>query len=165
MKNADGEPRNLTEAIRYFSDPDVAMEFVARLRWPGGPVCPRCGGREHSYLRTRRLWKCRTCGRQFSVKVGTLFEGSPIGLDKWLAAIWMIANSKDEVSSYEIQQTIGVTQKTAWSMMRRVRLAMQTGAFDSLSGKAGIDGNFTGGEPIEAGSLGDKHPRRIVPLV
>ena len=92
----------MAEAIRYFSDPDVAMEFVARLRWPDGPVCPRCGGTEHSYLRTRRLWKCRTCGRQFSVKVSTLFESSPIRLDKWLTAIWMVANSKDEVSSYEI---------------------------------------------------------------
>lgn len=165
MKNAEDEPRNLAEAIRYFSDPDVAAKFVAGLRWPGGPVCPRCGGREHSYLRTRRLWKCKTCEKQFSVKVGTLFEGSPIGLDKWLAAIWMIANSEDEVSSYEIQQTIGVTQKTAWSMMRRIRLAMQTGIFESLSGKAEIDGSFASDEPVEARGLGDQHPRRIVPLV
>lgn len=165
MKNADDEPRNLTEAIRYFSEPDVATEFVARLRWPGGPVCPRCGGREHSYLKSRRLWKCKTCKKQFSVKVGTLFEGSPVGLDKWLAVIWMIANSEDEVSSYEVQQTIGVTQKTAWSMMRRIRLAMQTGTFESLSGKAGIDGSFAGGESVEVRSLGDQPPRPIVPLV
>ena len=165
MHNAEGEPQNLAEAIRCFSDPDVAIEFVARLRWPDGPVCPRCGGTEHSYLRTRRLWKCRTCGRQFSVKVGTLFEGSPIGLDKWLTAIWMVANSKDEVSSYDIQQTIGVTQKTAWSMMRRIRRAMQTGPFESLSGKAEIDGSFTRGEPVEVRPLGDHHPRRIVPLI
>ncbi len=165
MNNAEGEPQNLAEAIRYFSDPDVAIQFVARLRWPDGPVCPRCGGKEHSYLRTRRLWKCRTCGRQFSVKVGTLFEGSPIGLDKWLTAIWMLANSKNEVSSYEIQQTIGVTQKTAWSMMHRIRRAMLTGPFGSLSGKAEIDGNFAKGEPVEARPLGNHHPRRIVPLV
>jgi transposase-like protein len=155
MNNAEGEPQNLAEAIRYFSDPDVAIEFVAGLRWPDGPVCPRCGGTEHSYLRTRRIWKCRTCDRQFSVKVGTLFEGSPIGLDKWLTAVWMVANSKDEVSSYEIQQTIGVTQKTSWSMMRRIRLAMQTDTFESCLGKAEVDGSFDGGEPVEARPQGD----------
>jgi transposase-like protein len=165
MRNVEGEPRNLAEAIRYFSDPDVAAEFVAGLRWSDGPVCLRCGGKEHSYLRTRLLWKCKTCKKQFSVKVGTLFEGSPIGLDKWLVAIWMIANSEDEVSSYEIQQIIGVTQKTAWSMTRRIRLAMLTGTFEILSRKAGIDGNSAGGEPVETRYVGDQYPRPIVPLV
>jgi transposase-like protein len=155
MKDAEDGPGNLSEAIRYFSNPDVANAFVARLRWPEGPVCPQCGGKEHSYLSTRRLWKCRTCSRQFSVKVGTIFEGSPIGLDKWLAAIWLIANSQDEVSSYEIQQTIGVTQKTAWSMMRRIRRAMQAGTFDSLCVGAGIEGRFEGGGPVEVRHLGD----------
>jgi transposase-like protein len=133
MKNAGDCPHTLIEAIQYFSDLDVATEFVAKLRWPGGPVCPECGGKTYSYLRTRRLWKCKACKRQFSVKVGTIFENSPIGLDKWLAAIWMLANSKDVISSYEIHHTIGVTQKTAWFMMNRIRLATQTGTFEKLA--------------------------------
>jgi transposase-like protein len=165
MKNADHGPSNLSEAIRYFSNPDVATAFVAQLRWPNGPLCPRCGGKEHSYLRTRRLWKCGTCGRQFSVKVGTLLQGSPIGLDKWLAVIWMIANSEGEVSSYEIHQTIGVTQKTAWSMMHRIRHAMQADTVESSSIKAGIIERFEAGEPDEAGYRGDQYPRHTVPLV
>lgn len=158
MRNTDESPRSLTGEIRYFSDPDAATEFVAGLRWPDGPVCPRCGGREHSYLRTRRLWKCKTCKKQFSVKVGTIFEGSPIGLDKWLAAIWMLANSKDAVSSYEIHNAIGVTQKTAWSMVRRIRLAMQTGTFEGISGKVEIDGGFSLGKArnTRAGKLEEK---------
>jgi transposase-like protein len=144
MTNADDNPRTLAEATRYFSDLNVAVEFVAKLRWPDGPVCTRCGGKDHSYLRTRCLWKCKACERQFSVKVGTLFEGSPVGLDKWIVAIWMIANSGDAVSSYEIQRATGVTQKTAWSMMDRIRLAMQTETFKSLSGKVETDGSLMG---------------------
>ena len=125
VENANDTPRTLIEAIKYFSDLEVATKFVAKLRWPEGPVCPRCGGKEHTYLRTRRLWKCRACKKQFSVKVGTLFEGSPVGLDKWLVTIWMLANSTHEISSYEIHHTVGVTQKTAWSMLRRIKLAVQ----------------------------------------
>lgn len=135
MRDTDDGSCILNEEIHYFSDLDAATEFMAGLRWPDGPVCPRCEGRKHSYLRTRRLWKCKTCKKQFSVKVGTIFEGSPIGIDKWLAAIWMLANSKDPVSSYEIHHAIGVTQKTAWSMAHRIRLAMQTGTFKKLPEK------------------------------
>src|SRR5438552_12093033 len=120
-------PTNLLEAVRYFSDLDVATEFVAKMRWPDGPICPRCEGRQHSYLTTRRIWKCKACKRQFSVKVGTIFEDSPIGLDKWLAAIWMVANCKNGVSSHEMARTLGMTQKSAWFVLHRVRLAMQTG--------------------------------------
>jgi transposase-like protein len=134
MKNAEEDyPQTLIEAIHYLSDLDLATEFVAALRWPDGPGCPNCGGTDHSYLKTRRLWKCKACKRQFSVKVGTILEGSPIGLEKWLVTIWILANSKEEVSSYKLQQTIGVTQKTAWSMINRIRLAMQTETFESLS--------------------------------
>src|ERR1700712_237617 len=107
MKNAEDYPHTLSEAIHYFSDLDLATEFVSALRWPGGPVCPNCRGMDHSYPKTRRLWKCKACKRQFSLKVDTILEGSPIGLDKWLVAIWMLANSKDGVSSYEIHHTIG----------------------------------------------------------
>ena len=104
-------PTNLIEAIRYFSDEDVSVAYVASLRWPNGPVCPNCDGTEHSYLTTRRVWKCKACKKQFSVKVGTIFESSPIGLDKWLAAIWLIANSKNGISSHELGRSIGITQK------------------------------------------------------
>ena len=131
----DTAPRTLIEAIRHFSDPDVCVAFVASLRWPDGPVCPKCEGTEHSYLTTRRLWKCKTCKRQFSVKVGTIFEASPIGLDKWLAAIWLIANSKNGISSHELGRSVGLTQKSAWFVLHRVRLAMQTGSFAKFSGE------------------------------
>jgi transposase-like protein len=139
-------PRTLIEAIRYFSDQDVCVEFVARLRWPDGPVCPRCGGTEHSYLKTRRVWKCKACKRQFSVKVGSIFEDSPIGLDKWLAAMWMIANSKNGVSSHEMGRSLGITQKSAWFLLHRIRLAMQTGTFERLDGQIEVDETFIGGK-------------------
>jgi transposase-like protein len=139
-------PKTLVEAIRYFSDPDVCVDFVAKLRWPDGPVCPRCEGREHSYLTTRRVWKCKSCKRQFSVKLGTIFEDSAIPLDKWLAAIWLLANSKNGVSSHELARAIGVTQKSAWFMTHRIRLAMQSGSFDKLSGEVEADETYIGGK-------------------
>ena len=133
MKNTAALPNTLVDAIRYFKDQDVCLAFVATLRWPNGPVCPACGGVEHSFLKTRRLWKCKACKKQFSVKVGTIFEDSPIGLDKWLLPMWMIVNCKNGVSSYEIARALGVTQKTAWFMLHRIRLAMQTGSFGKLA--------------------------------
>lgn len=140
------EPRTLLEAVRYFSDPDVGLAFVANLRWPDGiPVCPRCGGKSHTFIGTRRLWKCRACKKQFSVKVGTIFEDSPLGFDKWLPAIWLIATSKNGVSSHELGRSLGVTQKTAWFMLHRIRLAMQTGTFAKLSGEVEADESFIGG--------------------
>ncbi len=138
-------PRTLIEAIRYFTDPDVCLDFVAALRWPKGPICPVCGGVEHSFLKTRHLWKCKACKKQFSVKVGTIFEDSPIGLDKWLPALWMVVNCKNGVSSYEIARALGVTQKTAWFMAHRIRLAMQTKTFRKLSGEVEVDETFIGG--------------------
>lgn len=139
-------PETLIEAIRYFSDLDVCTEFVAKMRWPVGPVCERCGGVEHSYLSTRRLWKCKGCKRQFSVKVGTIFEDSPLGLDKWLPAVWLIANSKNGISSHELARSLGVTQKSAWFMLHRIRLALQAGGFDKIDGIAEIDETFIGGK-------------------
>ena len=128
-------PTTLVEAIEYFADLDVATEFVAGLRWPDGPVCPDCGMKEHSYLTTRRLWKCKNCKRQFSVKLGTIFEDSPIPLNKWFAAIWEAANDKNRISSHELGRKIGVTQKSAWFMTHRIRLAMQTGSFEKYGDK------------------------------
>ena len=148
MKTPAKQPKTLLEAIRYFSDLDVANEFVANLRWPDGPVCPRCGlvDPKHYYLKTRRVWKCRSCQKQFSVKVGTIFEDSPLGLDKWLPAVWLIANCKNGISSYELAKDLGVQQKSAWFMLHRIRLAMQTGTFEKLSGQVEADETYIGGK-------------------
>jgi transposase-like protein len=139
-------PNTLLEAVRYFSDPEVCVQYVAKLRWPNGPVCPRCDGREHSYLKTRRVWKCKSCKKQFSVKVGSIFEDSPIPLDKWLAAIWLIANSKNGISSYELGRATGLTQKSAWFVLQRIRLAMQAGSFDNWKGEVEVDETYIGGK-------------------
>ncbi len=138
-------PKTLVEAILYFADPDVATDFVATLRWPDGPECPSCSGKDHSYLRTRRVWKCKACKRQFSVKVGTIFEDSPIPLDKWLCSIWLIANAKNGISSHELGRSVGLTQKSAWFVLHRIRLAMQTGTFEKFSGEVEVDETFIGG--------------------
>ena len=142
------KPQTLLGAVRYFSDPDACQDFMVSLRWPDGTVrCPTCDRDDVRYIATRRLWECkdRHAKRQFSVKVGTIFEDSPIALDKWLATIWMIANAKNGVSSYEIHRSIGVTQKTAWFMLHRIRLAMQSESFDKLSGEVEVDETFVGG--------------------
>ena len=142
------EPQSLLEAVRYFSDPDLALDFVRRAVWPNGvPVCPDCGGTEHSFLTTRRIWKCRNkeCRRQFSAKVGTIFEDSPLGWDKWLPAVWLIANSKNSISSHELGRALHVTQKTAWFMLHRIRDAMTTGSFRKLDGTVEADETFVGG--------------------
>src|SRR5438552_230106 len=144
MENNPETPQTLLETIRYFSDPDTCLNFVAELRWPDGPVCPECQGKELSFLSTRRLWKCKSCKKQFSVKVGTIFEDSPLGLDKWLGAVWLIANAKNGISSYEIHRALGVTQKSAWFMLHRVRLAMQTGTFEKMTGTVEADETFVG---------------------
>jgi len=146
MSSKQKLPTTLLEAIRYFADPDVCVEYVAKMRWPDGPVCPRCESTEHSYISTRRVWKCKSCKRQYSVKVGSIFEDSAIPLDKWLAAIWMIANSKNGVSSHELGRSLGVTQKSAWFMLHRIRLAMQTGTFNSWDGEVEVDETFIGGK-------------------
>ena len=145
MSKSEATPTSLLEAIRYFADIDVATEFVAKLRWPHGPVCPRCGCMDHSYLTTRRVWKCKGCKKQYSVKLGTIFEDSPLGFDKWLPAVWLIANSKNGISSHELARALGVTQKSAWFMLHRIRLAMQTGSFDKLDGEVEADETYIGG--------------------
>ncbi len=120
------KPTNLLEAIRYFSDLGAATEYVAALRWPDGFVCPHCGGREYSYVSTRRLWKCKSCKKQSSVKVGTILEDSALGLDKWLPAIWLAANPGTGMSSHELARALGTTQKSAWFMLHRIAEAKST---------------------------------------
>jgi len=143
----DEFPQTLVEAIRYFSNPQVAFDFMVKLRWPDGVRCPRCKSADVSFISTRKMWECKCCTekRQFSVKVGTIFEDSPLGLDKWFGAMWMLANDKNGVSSYEVHRGIGVTQKTAWFMMHRIRLAMKTGTFEKLAGEVEADETYIGG--------------------
>lgn len=139
-------PRTLLQAIRYFSDEQVAFDFVVSLRWPTGkPVCPRCGDLDNYFLATRHIWKCAGCRKQFSVRVGTIFEDSKIGFDKWMPAFWLICNSKNGISSYELARALGITQKSAWHMLHRIRLAMRTGSFEKMRGTVEVDETFVGG--------------------
>jgi transposase-like protein len=143
------EIKTLQQAIQHFSDEQTCIDTVAAVRWPDGTVCPACGHKEHYYLKTQKRWKCKDCNRQFSVKLGTIFEDSPIHLSKWLLAMWMIANCKNGVSSYEIHRAIGVTQKSAWFMLHRLRLAMQQGSIMKFGGGGGhveVDETYIGGK-------------------
>ncbi len=148
MDKTDGTPASLTEAIRYFSDHDTCQAFLVALRWPNGITCPRCGAGDPLYLANQRRWKCRSkhARQQFSVKVKTIFEDSPLGLDKWLPAVWMIVNDKNGISSYEVGRALGITQKSAWFMLHRVRLAMQRGSLGKFSGEVEVDETFIGGK-------------------
>ena len=141
----DKHPRTLLEAVKFFSDKDVALQFVAAIKWPKGVVCPSCSSLDIGFLKTRRMWKCRECAKQFSAKVGTIFEDSPIGLEKWMPAMWMVVNCKNGISSYELARALGVTQKTAWFMLHRIRLAMQAKTFRKLQGTVEVDESFIGG--------------------
>jgi transposase-like protein len=146
-KTTDGLPTTLVDAVRYFSNPETCRDYLASRRWPNGVLCPRenCGSKKVHFIASRGIWRCNACKKQFSVKVGTIFEDSPIGLDKWLPAFWMVMNCKNGVSSYEIARALGVTQKTAWFMTHRIRLAMQTRGFGKLSGEVEVDETFIGG--------------------
>lgn len=141
-------PRTLQEAIIYFSDEDVCREFVGKMRWPDGVVCPRCGSLEVSWLENQKRWQCKSrhASRMFSVKVGTIFEDSPISLTKWLPAAWLIASAKNGISSHELARSMGVTQKSAWFMLQRLRLAMQEGGFEPFRGEVEVDESFIGGK-------------------
>jgi transposase-like protein len=146
------ELKTLTDAIRYFSDEQVCIDTVAAMRFPNGPECPACLSpepRQH-WLANQRRWQCRECGKQYSVKVNTIFEDSPIKLDKWLTTMWMLANCKNGVNSYEIMRSVGVTQKSAWFMLQRIRLAMKNKSVLKLGYKGGpveMDETFVGGKP------------------
>lgn len=142
-------PQSLQEAIVYFSDEQHCHEFLAGMRWPDGPVCPHCGSKQVSFLERQHRFQCtsRHANRQFTVKVGTVFEDSHIPLNKWLPAVWLISNAKNGVSSYEVARSLKVTQKTAWFMMHRIRLAMgvDNGKF---SGTVEADETFIGGRAV-----------------
>lgn len=157
-------PKTLQQAIIYYADPANCLLFMVGLRWPDGVECPTCGRKDVVFLANQNKWQCKTVHhhRQFTVKVGTIFEDSPIPLDKWLVAMWMIANCKNGVSSYEIHRALGVTQKSAWFMLHRIRLAMQNNSFVKMGGKGGeveVDETFIGGAARFMHR--DKHRRRI----
>src|SRR5271157_4674990 len=149
-KAAMREPKSLQEAIVFFSNPDNCIDYLAIRRWPDGKVvCPSCGSDKVKFNPNRRLWQCSShhSKRQFSIKVGTIMEDSAITLDKWLMAMWMVTNCKNGVSSYEIARDVKVTQKSAWFMLQRIRLAMQDDFFGSkLGGEVEVDETFIGGK-------------------
>jgi transposase-like protein len=142
-------PTTLQAAIVYFSDPDTAFEEMKRVRWPNGVVtCPTCGSKDVYFTESRRIWQCKNqhVRRQFSVKVGSIMEDSPLGIDKWLIASWLIANAKNGISSYELARAIGITQKSAWFMLHRIRLAMQDDKGGKIGGHVEVDETYIGGK-------------------
>lgn len=140
-------PKTLQEAIKYFADEQQAFEYMKLIRWPDGVVrCPRCDGDKVSFISTRKLWTCKACKtkKQFTLRVGTIFEDSPIKFDKWICATWLIANAKNGISSYEIGRALGVCQKTGWFMLQRIRLAMQNGTVKKMRGICEADETYIG---------------------
>src|SRR5688500_3633997 len=149
MTATDDSPKTLMQAVRHFANLDVCHAYMAKIKWPDGVVkCPECAGEDIGIIATRRMFQCKakTCRRQFSVKVGTIFEDSPLGLNKWFVAVWSITNAKNGISSCELARAIGVSQKSAWHMLHRVRLAMQTNSFNKMTGEVESDETFVGGK-------------------
>ena len=158
---ATKEPVTLTEAVVYFANPDNCLTYLVARRWPNGVACPTCGSTNVGFIESRRMFQCRTrhAKSQFSVKLGTILEDSPLGLDKWLPAVWMLASNRNGISSWELHRAIGVTQKTAWFMLHRIRLAMQdelTGG--SLGGEVEVDETYIGGK---ARNMHKERKRRV----
>jgi transposase-like protein len=141
-------PKTLQEAILYFADPTNCRNYIVARRWPNGVTCPRCGSADVFFMEKYNRWQCREKHEapQFTVKTGTVMEDSPIGLDKWLAATWQVANCKNGISSYEVHRMIGVTQKTAWFMDHRIRLGFSGSELGKLSGHVEADETFIGGK-------------------
>lgn len=142
-------PKTLQEAVKAFADKQFCTELIAAMRWSDGKaVCPNCKETNNHFMASRQVWQCKNkeCKKQFSVKVGTIFEDSAIGLDKWLLAMWLIVNAKNGISSYELHRAIGITQKSAWFVLHRVRLAMTVGSIEKLSGEIEVDETYVGGK-------------------
>jgi transposase-like protein len=147
MQAEINSPETLQEAIKYFADDQRAFEFMKEVRWPDGKVsCPRCGSDEVSFISTRKLWTCKQCKtkKQFTIRVGTILEDSPIKFEKWICAFWLIANAKNGIGSYEIGRALGVTQRTGWFMLQRIRLAMQNGSIVKMDSRVEVDETFIG---------------------
>jgi transposase-like protein len=161
--NENAMPKTKLEAISYFSDAARCHDFMVNVRWNGKPVCTHCKsanigklvvsektvkrivkGEEISKTLTRRVWNCKNCKKQFTVKIGTIFEDSAVGLEKWLPCVWMIVNAKNGVSSCELARDLGVMQRSAWFMAHRIRTALHNGNFEKLSGGVEADETFIG---------------------
>ena len=160
METKDTGPKTLLQASRYFADPDVCLNWIVKARWPEGVKCPHFASDKVTFLQKERRWKCYgkhdgLTPQKFSAKVGTIFEDSPIGLDKWFVAMWLLGNCKNGISSYEIARDIKVTQKTAWFMLQRIRLAMQRGTFDKPMGEGG--GEVEADESLIGGKARNMH--------
>jgi transposase-like protein len=143
------EPKTLQQAILYFDDFENCKQFMIGLRWPTGKIaCPRCGAEKVTWLEKPRVWKCYAKHEKptFTLKTGTIFEDSPIALEKWLPAVWLIVTCKNGISSYEISRDLGISQKSAWHMAHRIRFALHTGSFDKLSGQVEVDETYVGGK-------------------
>src|SRR6266478_2452553 len=159
-------PKTLQEAIIYFSDPQRAFDYAKTFRWPNGKVsCPRCGSEKHSFIKTRRIWFCYSCQKQFTLKLGTIFEDSPLGLDKWMAAFWMLCNCKNGISSMEIHRSLGITQKSAWFMLQRLRMALRSGSFGAPKKIGGTGTEIEADETFIGGLTKNMHKSRKLRLV
>ncbi|MDW5267333.1 MULTISPECIES: IS1595 family transposase [Acidobacteriaceae] len=149
-------PKTLLEAIQYFSDAENCRQFMIAVRWSDGIVkCPHCGSEKVTYLEKAKVYQCygKHAKSKFSLKVGTVFEDSPIGLEKWLPASWLLSNSKNGISSYELSKSIGVTQKSAWFMLHRIRTAMKEDHGNMTMGgnwsnPVEVDETFIGGKAV-----------------
>jgi transposase-like protein len=152
MDGKHKQPKTLREAVVFYADPNNALAYMTLLRWPDGVVrCPMCDRDDVVFLHNQRKWQCKSVHpkRQFSAKVGTIFEDSPIPLEKWLVVVWILSNCRNGVSSYEIGRTIGVTQKSAWFMLHRIRKGLQSkkgGKLGGPGGKVEIDETYIGGK-------------------
>jgi Transposase zinc-ribbon domain len=149
MTNTNDTPKTFLEAVKFFGDYENCRQFMVNASWPDGIVCcPTCGSDRVTYLENARVWKCygKHERPKFSLKVGTIFADSAIPLEKWLPTVWLTANCKNGISSYEVARALGVTQKTAWFMLHRVRLAMQTWSFKKMRGEVQVDETFIGGK-------------------
>ena len=151
--NAEGNktsnyPKTLVEAIRYFADPFITLDFFVKWRWPSGVACPHCGSTDVLFLPNQLRWKCREDHprRQFTVKVGTVMEDSPLSLDKWAVCLWLEVNAKNSISSYEVHRALGITQKSAWFMLHRIRYALHAGLDAKMSGVVEADETYIGGK-------------------
>ena len=148
MMNTNDTPKTLLDAVKFFSDYENCRKFMVEARWPDGIVrCPTCNSQHVTYMVNTRRWKCygRHPRAQFTLKVGTIFEDSAIPLEKWLPTVWLLANCKNGISSYELARALGVTQKTAWFTLHRLRLALRTGSLTKLYGEIEVAETFAGG--------------------
>ncbi len=155
-------PTTLLEAVRYYSDAKTCFETMLMVKWPDGKiVCPKCGGEAIGVIATRQMLQCKAkgCRKQFSCKVNTIFEDSPLGLDKWFVTAWCIANAKNGISSLELGRALGVTQKTAWFMLHRIREAMKTRTGRKMRGEIEGDETFIGGR---AANMHAKRRERLI---